>query len=123
MLGWEQVSAGTQLHAYDGHDPLPVCKLEAARRSYDDKQPRTLYRGEMPPRADMICKTCQTWERDHDPMFVAGREHERKVIARTLGQEANRIYNKQAQDYPSNTLDTVSLNLLSGETEELSRRR
>ena len=107
MLGWEQAAASTQLHAYDGHDALPACGLEAAKRSVNDQVPRTTYVGPMPPPPERICETCRTWERDHDP----------------LGAEANRIYNKQEPDYPSNTLDIVSLNLLAGETEELSRRR
>ena len=123
MLGWEQAAASTQLHAYDGHDALPACGLEAAKRSVNDQVPRTTYVGPMPPPPERICETCRTWERDHDPMFLAGRRHERRELARALGAEANRIYNKQEPDYPSNTLDIVSLNLLAGETEELSRRR
>lgn len=123
MLGWEQVGAVTQLHAYDGHAALPVCGMPEAKRFFDDKMMRTTYVGPMPPPPEKICETCRTWERDHDPMFIAGRAHERHALARVLGAEANRIYNKQGQDYPSNVLDIVSLNLLSGETEELSRRR
>ena len=123
MLGWEQVGAVTQLHAYDGHAMLPVCGLEPARRYFDEKVPRTTYCGPMPPPPERICETCRTWERDHDPMFIAGRAHERHEVARALGKEANRIYNKQEKDFPGNTLDIVSLNLISGETEELSRRR
>ena len=78
IFGWEQASAVTQLHAYDGHDVLPVCGLEAARRYFDDKVPRTLYIGPMPPPPERICEKCRTWERDHDPMFLAGCEYARK---------------------------------------------
>lgn len=104
MLGWEQIHAGKLLHAYDGHAYLPVCGDKDSRRAADDPRPRTTYVGPMPPPPELICPTCQTWERDHDPMFIAGREYERREIVRHLGREANRIYNKQTQDYPSNTL-------------------
>ena len=123
MLDWEQISVGMQLHGYKDHGQLPVCGLEAARRRATDPFPRTTYHGPMPPPDDLICQTCKTYERDTDPMFIAGREYERQAISRLLGKEANRIYNKQAQDFPSNVLDAVSLNLMMGETEELSRRR
>lgn len=123
MLDWEQISVGMQLHGYKDHGQLPVCGLEAARRRATDPFPRTTYHGPMPPPDDLICQTCKTYERDTDPMFIAGREYERQAISRLLGKEANRIYNKQAHDFPSNVLDAVSLNLMMGETEELSRRR
>jgi uncharacterized Zn finger protein (UPF0148 family) len=123
MLGWEQLYAGKQLHAYDGHNFLPVCGDKEAKRSSDDKLPRTTYVGPMPPPEDMICPVCKTWERDHDPMFIAGREYERVVICKALSHEANRIYNKQEKDFPSNTLDTLSLNLMRDGYDELSVRR
>jgi uncharacterized Zn finger protein (UPF0148 family) len=114
MLGWEQIYAGKLLHAYDGHAVFPVCGDRESKRSADDKFPRTTYVGPMPPPTELICPTCQTWERDHDPVFLAGREYERKLIREALSKEANRIFNKQEKDYPSNVLDAVSLNLLSG---------
>jgi hypothetical protein len=123
MLGWEQIYAGKLLHAYDGHAVFPVCGDKESNRSADDKFPRTTYCGPMPPPPELICKTCQTWERDHDPMFIEGRAFERQHIAHLLGREANRIFQKQAQDYPSNVLDIVSMNLTMGEAEELSRKR
>lgn len=123
MLGWEQLGQGEKLHAYQGHSALPVCGAAVPPRRADDKFPRTTYHGPMPPPPELICEICRTWERDHDPMFIAGRAHERRELSMALGKEANRIFSKQERDYPSNTLDIVSLNLLSGETEELSRRR
>jgi len=123
MLGWEQIHAGKPLHAYDGHAVFPVCGDKDAKRSADDRFPRTTYIGPMPPPPDLICPTCQTWERNHDPMFIKGREHERSEIARLLSREANRIFNTQERDYPSNVLDVVSMNLTMGETEELTRKR
>jgi len=111
MLGWEQVHAGKPLHAYEGHNLLPVCGDKESKRSANDAFPRTTYVGPMPPPPELICPTCQTWER------------ERREIAGMLGREANRIYNKQDPDYPSNVLDIVSMNLTMGETEELSKKR
>ena len=49
--------------------------------------------------------------------------NDREGIARALMAEANRIFQTQAKDYPSNTLDTVALNLRCGETERLSEKR
>lgn len=123
MLGWEQAPPGGRLHAYDGHAAHPVCGDKEARRLPDDGFPRVTYSGPMPPPPEAICPTCQTWERDHDPMFLKGREYERREIAKLLGREANRIFQKQDKDYPSNVLDVVSLNLTMGETEELTRKR
>jgi hypothetical protein len=77
MFGWEQPYAGKLLHAYDGHADLPLCGDAKAMRSVCDPVPRTTYCGPMPPPPEMICDTCKTWERDHDPMFIAGREYER----------------------------------------------
>ena len=46
---------------------------------------------------------------------IAGiREDERRRVGREIGKEANRIYNNQEKDYPSNTMDAVSLCLTSG---------
>ena len=42
------------------------------------------------------------------------RGDERRKIAKELGAEANRIFNKQAQDFPSNVLDAVALHLRQG---------
>lgn len=121
MLGWEQM--GKLLHAYDGHTPLPVCGDEQARRAVDDPSPRTAYVGPMPPPIDMICRACKMYERDHDPMFQLGREHERGVIRQALSREANRIFRSQDKDYPSNVLDTLSFNLMLGDYENLSVRK
>ena len=82
MLGWEQVTVGTQLHAYDGHAPLPVCGLEAARRSYTDKMHRTIYAGPTPPPPGMVCQSCKTYEREHDPMYQEGLKCGREEAAR-----------------------------------------
>ena len=43
------------------------------------------------------------------------RGDERRKVAASLNQEANRIFNKQVQDYPSNVLDKVANHLRSGE--------
>ena len=120
ILGWEQV--WTMLHAYEGHERLPVCGDKDASRSANDKVPRTMYVGPMPPPEELICQTCKTWERDHHPMFLAGREYEQRLIREALSREANRIFNKQEKDFPSNVLDAVNLNLLSG-YESLSLRK
>jgi hypothetical protein len=49
--------------------------------------------------------------------------NDREWIANALGREANRIYQQQGQDFPSNVLDAVSWNLRMGETEFLSERK
>ena len=123
MLGWEQIHAGELLHGYEGHAALPACGNEKARRHADDRFPRTTYVGPMPPPPDAICQTCKTYERDHDPMFQAGREHERKIIREALSREANRIFGQQAKDYPSNVLDTVAWNLTFSTYETLTERK
>jgi hypothetical protein len=123
MLGWEQLYAGKPLHAYDGHSFLPVCGDMDAKRSVDDPMPRTTYCGPMPPPPEMICDACKTWERDHDPMFIAGREYECRRIRQLLSREANRIFKTQEKDYPSNVLDVVGENLMMGDTEQLSVKR
>jgi hypothetical protein len=43
------------------------------------------------------------------------RGDERRKIGTEMSHEANRIFNKQTQDYPSNTLDRVSNYLRIGE--------
>jgi len=72
MLDWEQMGEGQKLHAYDGHDPLPVCGLESVRRSAYDKFPRTTYVGPMPAPEELVCQQCKMYEREHDPMYREG---------------------------------------------------
>jgi len=49
--------------------------------------------------------------------------NDREAICAALSREANRIYNKQAKDYPSNVLDVVAWNLRSGQDDFLSERK
>lgn len=44
----------------------------------------------------------------------------RAHIVRLLSREANRIYNNQEKEYPSNVLDTLANNLADGKTENLT---
>jgi hypothetical protein len=46
--------------------------------------------------------------------------NDREGIVRALQREANRIFQKQAQDFPSNVLDRVSLNLSAGRNDNLT---
>ena len=46
--------------------------------------------------------------------------NDREFIAKALGHEANRIWNTQEKDYPSNILDIVSNNLRAGKNTELT---
>ena len=46
--------------------------------------------------------------------------NDREFIVRALRSEANRIFNKQEKDYPSNTLDIVAANLTDGKSENLT---
>ena len=48
---------------------------------------------------------------------------ERRKIIKALRKEANRIYNDQKMNYPSNVLDSVSLSLTYGEYDNLSVRK
>jgi hypothetical protein len=48
---------------------------------------------------------------------------DREGIAAALSREANRIYQEQAMDYPSNVLDVVAWNIRMGESEFLSVRK
>jgi hypothetical protein len=121
MLEWEQLWEGQKLHAYDGHGASPVCGAEVSRRA-DDAFPRTTYHGPMPPPPELICDSCKTYEREHDPMYLEGIRFERARIVAALRHEANRIYRQQEKDYPSNVLDVVALNLAKGGREQLSVR-
>jgi len=47
--------------------------------------------------------------------------NDRYGICAALSREANRIFNTQAKDYPSNVLDVVGWNLRSGENDLLYR--
>ena len=49
--------------------------------------------------------------------------NDRVGIVSALNREANRIYNKQEKDYPSNTLDVVAYNIMTGENENLTVNR
>jgi len=49
--------------------------------------------------------------------------NDRQGICEALSKEANRIYNKQEKDYPSNVLDVVCWNIRAGQTEYLSVRK
>jgi hypothetical protein len=46
--------------------------------------------------------------------------NDREGIARALSHEANSIFNKQTQDYPSNIMDRIAANIRAGKTEGLS---
>ena len=46
--------------------------------------------------------------------------NDREFIVKALGREANRIFNKQERDFPSNTLDIVVANLRAGKDDELT---
>lgn len=46
--------------------------------------------------------------------------NDREFIAKALSHEANRIFNRQERDYPSNILDIVSNNLREGKSTELT---
>jgi hypothetical protein len=46
--------------------------------------------------------------------------NDREFIVRALRMEANRIFNKQERDFPSNTLDAVAANLTEGKSDNLS---
>jgi hypothetical protein len=48
---------------------------------------------------------------------------DRAWIIRALQKEANRIYNKQEMDYPSNVLDIVAWNLSADQTDFLSVKK
>lgn len=47
---------------------------------------------------------------------------DREAISMQLSREANRIFNRQARDYPSNVLDVVAHNIRRGATENLTVR-
>jgi hypothetical protein len=79
MISWEQIVGSGQLHAYEDHTILPVCRTGPPRQ-FDDRFPRTIYVGPVPAPPETICQKCKTFERDHDPMFQAGREYERNLI-------------------------------------------
>lgn len=49
--------------------------------------------------------------------------NDRVGICASMVREANRIFNKQAQDYPSNVLDIVAWNLRAGEDEYLTEKK
>jgi|ERR1017187_869754 hypothetical protein len=49
--------------------------------------------------------------------------NDREGICSALSREANRIFQQQEKEYPSNVLDIVSWNLMSGETEALTIRK
>jgi hypothetical protein len=123
MLGWEQNGADQKLHAFQGHDMLPVCGNKDLKRSVDDVFPRTTYRGPMPPPPEMVCETCQMYERDNDPMFKLGRAMERGKIVQLLRREANRIFGSQESCYPSTVIDQIALNLSMHKDNEISRPR
>lgn len=44
----------------------------------------------------------------------------RAGIAAAISREANRIYNKQGQDFPSNVLDVLAVNIRAGRCEDLT---
>jgi hypothetical protein len=46
--------------------------------------------------------------------------NDRESIAKALSREANRIFNKQARDFPSNVLDALALAIRAGATENLT---
>lgn len=48
--------------------------------------------------------------------------NDREGIAAALSREANRIYNTQDLDYPSNVLDVVALNLRAGRSDRLTEK-
>lgn len=48
--------------------------------------------------------------------------NDREGICRALSREANRIFQTQAKDYPSNVLDIVALNLRAGRDDQLTRK-
>jgi len=49
-------------------------------------------------------------------------KNDREFIAKALSKEANRIFNEQQMDYPSNVLDRVSYNLRCGMDENLTEK-
>ena len=49
--------------------------------------------------------------------------NDREAIAKSLEREANRIWNTQDRDYPSNVLDTVAWNIRMGASDLLTERR
>lgn len=46
--------------------------------------------------------------------------NDRAFICKALGHEANRIFQRQEKDYPSNVLDIVAANLREGKDTELT---
>jgi hypothetical protein len=46
--------------------------------------------------------------------------NDREWIAQALTHEANRIFNHQQPDYPSNVLDVVAANIRAGKSENLT---
>jgi len=104
------------LHAYDGHTPKPVCGAEGIARSAADKFPRTTYVGPMPPPQELICKICQTWERDHDPAFIAGRAVPSEKM-RTVAREW--LY---SADHPNEAASTREVDDLANLLDEVRDR-
>jgi hypothetical protein len=49
--------------------------------------------------------------------------NDRQGICDALAREANRVFNRQEKDYPSNVLDAIAWNLKMGEDEFLSERK
>jgi hypothetical protein len=49
--------------------------------------------------------------------------NDRDGIVASLSREANRIFNKQNKDYPSNVLDAVAWNIRAGENDFLTERK
>lgn len=46
--------------------------------------------------------------------------NDREAIGKALEKEANRIFNHQQPDYPSNVLDVIAANIRSGKSENLT---